>query len=197
MRVEVLCEDLLAWVFIRRALIKAGIQSRQIFKHPFPDSRFNASASGMQAKGDYEIYSCGSQHVRNNYPSRLAQVRALSGSRKAKLVVHIDVDNKEPSRRSVQNREDELNASCTRAGVAITTSTDPVILLIARRELESWIECLRGQPADEHTQYPKLKDCESDCWAEAERFADHARAGTQPDKATPSLVLGLQRFSKL
>jgi hypothetical protein len=68
----VLCEDLQAFVFVRHALIRAGADRRNIFKHPFPDSRFHASGRAHNNKS----YGCRSVLLRARLSLRLPRQKS-------------------------------------------------------------------------------------------------------------------------
>lgn len=195
----VLCEDLQAFVFVRRALISSGAEPRNVFPHPYPDSRFHAEGGGSPRMVDgYTVYACGSQHVRMNFPHALANVRVQHAKRQAALIVHIDVDNANPAGRTVRDRLEELDAACAAPGVPIRGPADPVAILVPRREIETWIHFyLLGPPVDEHTPYAKLSGREADCQPAAEAFARDARAQNAPGHAPPSLLGGLAEFRRV
>jgi hypothetical protein len=195
----VLCEDLQAFVFVRHALIRAGADRRNIFKHPFPDSRFHASGgSSPRTVEGYEVYACGSQHVRMNFPVALARVRVQHAKRQAGLVVHTDVDNATANGRTVHDRLRELDTACTDARISVRSAYDPVAILVPRREIETWIQfLLGGRPIDEHTAYAKLTGREAECQPAAEKFADHVHARTLPQESPPSLANGLHEFVRV
>ena len=119
-------------------------------------------------------------------------MRTRNAKRDTALVVHIDVDNTPVVSRSVTDRHRELDAACVRAGVPVRTSAERVGWLVPRREIETWIHFfLSGGAVDEGTSYPKLTDHEADCGPAAVAFTTHARAGTTPSGAPPSLSTGL------
>jgi len=196
----VLCEDIQARVFIYRALLHLGVSARNIRVRPYPDNRFHAAGKRSPRRVDgYEVYACGSQHVRMNFPGELAEVRAQSAkNRDAALLVHIDVDNETANGRTVQDRQRELDDECVNAGVPKRTASDPVACLIPRRAIETWIELLmKGAPVDEHTSYPKLTQREADAEPAAAAFAAHARGKTVPPHAPPSLTTGLSELRRV
>jgi hypothetical protein len=56
---------------------------------------------------------------------------------------------------------------------------------------------IQGPPVDEHTEYPKLTGHEADAEPAAVAFATHAKAGTSPPAAPPSLVTGLDELRRV
>lgn len=198
---EVLCEDLQSWTFIYQALKNTpGVDRRRIVKYPFPDSRYNATgraADCARSVEGYKVYACGAQHVTMNFPVVLRAIRSRAARVDAALVVHIDVDNTPKLRRSVEDRCRDLDEACDEQKVARVGAADPVARLIARREIETWIRFLLGEPVDEETQYPKLSDHEADAEPAAKSFAEHARSKTVPPEAPPSLATGLGEFGRV
>jgi hypothetical protein len=198
----VLCEDLQAAVFVRRVLLSCGVQPRDIRLRPYPDNRFNAMGGGSPRRIDgYMVYSCGSQHVRENFAGELLSMRTQQNmGRDVALVVHIDVDNDTQAGRTVQDRQRELDHACTGAQppVPVRTREESVAWLIPRRAIETWIHLfLSGGPVDESTSYPHMTGHEADTGPAASEFARHARAGTSPPHAPPSLVLGLDELRRV
>lgn len=90
----------------------------------------------------------GEQWVRERYPREL---RAFGGRRGAYLVVVTDADAG-----STDDRRAELDAECERQGVPRRDSDDPVLVVVPRRSVETWLHHLGGQPVDELQRYPRL-----------------------------------------
>ncbi len=198
----ILCEDLQGWVFAYRALLELGIERRDIYRRPFPDNRFHASGGGSPRPVDgYVVHACGSQHVRENFAGELALVRKQRRmGRDAALVVHVDVDNKTADGRSVQDRHRELDGACAGAEPPVPKREEGerVACLVPRRAIETWIRFfVSGAPVDEHTEYPHLTGHEADAEPAAIAFARHARAGTTPPGAPPSLARGLVELRRV
>ena len=195
----ILCEDLQASCFLRRALIAAGARRHDIRVCPFPDNRFRAqSASDDRPVDGYRVYACGSQHVRENYPSELVAIRARSAKRDAALVVHIDVDNSSTSERTVQDRQRELEGACRARGVPARRDSDPVAHIVPRRNIETWIHFLRGNaPIDEAVEYPKWGGREAEAAEAAVDFVARSREPGAPLGAPPSLAMGLAEFHRV
>lgn len=178
----VLCEDLQSQVFIRRALIHAGVNSRRIRIVALP------STVGGGAGHAYVI-----QH----YPDEVKAFRTQNAKAATGLVAHLDADDK-----TVAERHAELAKSLQKAGAHPREDGEPIIELVPKRNIETWLYALdaslSGGPLDEETKYSKFKDSESRCAKAAEAFADHARKNTEPSnaKSVPSLLDGLAEFKR-
>lgn len=141
-RIVLLCEDSQTDIFVRRFLRRRNFSSRDIKTLPFPN--------GNQS---------GEQWVRERYPDELRAIRSVQ---RAYLIVVTDADSG-----STQNRRQQLNAECANKGVPLRNDSDPVLIFVPRRNIETWIAYLGGINVDEGTQYRKLKR-KGDC-------AEHAR----------------------
>lgn len=195
----ILCEDTQAQVFILDALDAAGLDCR-VRIIPFPGRVFQEGEYGKKSVDGWTICACGSQHVRENYPSAVASRRRQAGRLRiqgSRLIVHIDVDNTTLGGRTVSDRRLELEKSCLDAGVSPVEENEPVIHLIPRRNIETWIRFfLNGPPVDEQTDYGHLSR-PSDASPAAEAFVAYARNHTLPSDAPASLIPSLQEFRKI
>jgi hypothetical protein len=179
----VLCEDLQAEVFIRRALIHRGANPRRIRIVPRPST------------------GAGHPHVVDHYPDEVEAWRKQNAKAATALVVHIDAD---PTH-TVAERHAQLAAALRDADVELRGADEPIAELVPKRNIETWIyaldESLEPRPKgllSEADEYPKLK-YESECAGAARAFADHARNHTEPPTvdAVPSLRDGFEEFRRL
>lgn len=169
----VLCEDLQSWVFARRMLMAMGYDDRKVRL-----SRYRYPAKG---------HGSGEQHVRERYPDELRAYRPRAARTKTTLVVFTDAD-----KRTVQQRRKTLDDTLEKEGLAPRGPDERVALLVPKWEIETWIHFfLDGAEVDENIKYPKYEDHEADAAPAAEAFGQHARQGTTPAKAPPSLTTGL------
>jgi hypothetical protein len=60
------------------------------------------------------------------------------------LIVITDADNL-----TVAGREQTLNAQLTQAGTPPVTQNEPIVVLIPKWQVETWIKCLLGQAMSE------------------------------------------------
>ncbi len=140
--VVLLCEDKQTDTFVRRFLRHRNFGSRDIRTLPLPNAR-----------------QSGEQWVRERYPD---QVKAIRGRQQAYLIVVTDADSG-----STDDRRRQLDAACRQMDVPRRSGTDPVLVIIPRRNIETWLAYLEGNDVDEDRHYRKLKR-EGDC-------AEHAR----------------------
>jgi hypothetical protein len=172
----VLCEDLQAWVFVRRMLMELGYDSHRIRVIPYP-------ADGRGS---------GEQHVRERYPGELRTHRSRVTRTRAALIVHVDADVL-----SIQERHATLDHELERADVVLRTPDEAVAVLVPKRNIETWIHFfLEGPPVDEEGDYAKY-DRESEAWPASRDFAKHVRQGSQPAGAPPSLLGGIEEGRRL
>lgn len=129
-QVVLLCEDRAHNTFVRRFLRKRGFTPRQIHTVELPDGG-----------------GSGEQWVRSRYPDELKAVRSQGN---AHLVVVTDAD-----RNSTDGRRAQLVRECELRDVKPHTRDDPVIIVIPRRNIETWFEYLDGATVDETTLYRK------------------------------------------
>jgi len=88
---------------------------------------------------------CGSQHVREQFPKQLAECRGMLGRRtRCMLIVVTDADNL-----TTAEREQTLHTELSRSGCTSIVPTEPVIILIPKWQVETWIKCLLGQAVAE------------------------------------------------
>ncbi len=178
----VLCEDLQSQVFIRRVLISAGANPRRIRQVALP-ATIKAGA--------------GHDYVIKHYPGEVKAFRTQNAKAATCLVAHIDADD-----RTVAERHAQLAESLEKAGGKPREDGEPIIELVPKRNIETWIyaldDSLSGGPLDEDTAYSKFKCSESRCAKAAHAFADHARSNTEPSSAAsvPSLRDGIAEFKR-
>ena len=170
-RVISLCEDLQTDVFVRRFL-----------RRRFPRREFRplVPPPGSQS---------GEQWVREQYPD---QLRAIRGKKDAYLIVVIDADKGTTSRRRAQ-----LDAACDDKRVPRRSASDPVLIVVPRRNIETWFAYLGGATVDEETEYPRLQR-ERDCDPHANRLYAMCHEAQRLDEgAPPSLQEACEEYGRL
>ena len=171
-RVVLLCEDRQTDSFVRRFLSCRGFSHHDVTTLPLPH--------GAQS---------GDQWVRERYPREL---RAIRARQKAFLVIVVDADN-----HSTEDRRSELDRECARQGVPGRTSEDPVIVIVPRRNIETWLAWLGGDRVDEETTYPRLRR-ESDCDPLARNLYRMCHKAQRLDEgAPPSLIEACEEYRRL
>lgn len=172
--VVLLCEDSQTDMFLRRFFRRRfGRQfRRRIHSVPFP------AGTGS-----------GEQHVRERFPGQLKLIR---GRRGAVLIVVTDADTE-----STEARRTQLEQQCAARGIEAPRASDPVLILVPRRSIETWFHYLSGREFDETTRYPHLRR-EADCAPLADRLYDMChRRQELPEPAPASLVEACEAYPRL
>ena len=135
--VTLLCEDAQTDAFVRRFLRRRNFRGRDVRTLPLPDG------SGS-----------GEQWVRERYPHELRAIRQRQG---ACLIVVTDADE-----HPTEFRRAQLDAKCDEKGILRRNDGDRVLVIVPRRNIETWLAYLAGGEVDEETRCPPLKR-ERDC----------------------------------
>lgn len=177
-QVVILCEDKQHSVFVRRYMKGLGYGNRQIRQLPIPCG-----------KGAAE------QYVRKQYPTEVQAYRKASKRRSSALMTVIDADT-----RTVEDRHKQLASELKKRRVAQRAENEPIVILVPRRNIETWIHYLLGNLGnriDETKSYPKLK-CQGDCHPAVKRLLEIRETGWDlPDDCPPSLERGCDELKRL
>ena len=170
--IVLLCEDSQTDCFVRRFLRYRGFDHRDIQTLPIPHGR-----------------QSGEQWVRSEYPKELKAIRARQ---RAFLIVVIDADAL-----TTQDRHSQLDRACANQGVPRRKSTDPALIVIPRRNIETWFEYLRGATVDETTTYPRLRR-PSDCYPLARSLYRMCHEEQKlADPVPPSMMEARREYQRL
>ena len=169
--ITLLCEDSQTDAFVRRFLKRRNFRRRDITTLPLP--------AGGQS---------GEQWVRTRYPAELSAIRRR---RRACLVVVTDADTG-----STDARRAQLEAECKQQKIPPRENADPVVVVVPRRNIETWLAYLGGTSVDEVTVYPRLSR-ERDCGPHANRLYDMCRGERLAEPAPPSLREACDEYRKL
>ena len=131
-RITLLCEDAQTDSFVRRFLRHRSFRGRDIKTLPLPHGGRS-----------------GEQWVRERFPGELQATRGRQG---AYLIVVMDADH-----RSTQARRAQLDEECARQGVPVRNDSDRVLVIVPRRNIETWLAYLGGANVDERERYPRLR----------------------------------------
>lgn len=171
-RIILLCEDKQTDSFVRRFLKHRKFTHRDINTLPLPH--------GGQS---------GEQWVRQRYPTEL---KAIRERQRDYLSIVTDADN-----RTAEDRRQQLEAECQRKGVPPRTAEDRVIIVVPRRNIETWFAYLDGSDVDEQRTYPKLAR-ESDCNRHARALYGMCHVAQRlRDPVPPALVEACGEYRKL
>ncbi len=168
-RFVILAEDTPQQEFVYRWLLERGAERRKVTKVPLP--------AGTQA---------GEQHVREKLPREVQEQRRKVGQNVA-LVVAVDAD-----RLSVADRLNGLNIQPPRA------ANERIVVLIPKRNVETWFHHLAGNTVDEETDYKHTYRNENRPWVPAAVslqawLTGHPNVGSPP----PSLLAARPEFARL
>ena len=157
-RIVLLCEDSQTDSFVRRFLRHRNFRPHDIDTLPLPAGS-------------------GEQWVRQSYPR---QLRAVRSRKKAVLLVVIDADN-----HTTAGRRSQLDQECEKNGIPRTEPSDPVMVIVPKRNIETWFAYLKGEPnVDEARVYRKLHD-KSDCHPLADELHRICHERQQLDPSAP------------
>ena len=170
--ITLLCEDSQTDAFVRRFLKHRNFRGRDIHTVSLP--------SGRQS---------GEQWVREQYPKELGAIRGRQG---AYLVVVTDADAY-----STEARRTQLDAACDMEQVPRREDGDPVLMIVPRRNIETWLAYLGGTAVDEFKRYPRLRR-EGDCVTHANILYRMCHETQRLDEAAPSsLQEACEEYRKL
>jgi hypothetical protein len=173
MKVEavLLCEDEQSACFARRFLKERGYKAWQLREEKPPPGK-----------------GSGEQWVRERLPLEL---RAMRDSQSKALIVLTDADTM-----SVAERAETLRRKCLDEGVAWRTADEPLVLVIPRRNIETWLAYLRGETVDETNLYPKYA-AESDCREQARELHRMCQIGSLSPPPPPSLAQACAEWTRM
>jgi hypothetical protein len=164
-RTVILCEDLQHEVFVYRFLKQTGRG----------DARTVAARRSPKGRGS------GVQFVLDHFPEEVRAYRSKANHLNLCLIVVIDADNL-----SVEDRIRQLEEALEENGQERRTAEERIVILVPKRNIETWIRYLNGHDFDETTSYSKLPQ-ESECMPAVKRLVDLYPDGIQ-DSAPDSLL---------
>jgi hypothetical protein len=174
-RIIVLAEDRRQWNLVRCYLREIGLVK---------DDR--ALRSVLCGQGSAE------QFVRRQYPDELRSLRSRKYQLNLWLVVVIDADT-----HSVETRLSQLEEEVRKSGFEPLADTEPVFVLVPKRNVETWIWFLLGNPVNESDDYGRLVD-DRDCRTAACQLRDiRTRNWHFPDDVPASLVRGSAELRRM
>jgi hypothetical protein len=132
--IVVLCEDQQQGVFLRRFLLGFGVDARGI--------RVQTSPAGA---GSAE------QYVRREYPCEVNAYRNREKRVQTRLIVVVDADQL-----TVDERHAQFTGELANQNVPPRADRDLISIVVPKRNIETWIRHLLGNPTDEATDYQKL-----------------------------------------
>jgi len=174
----ILAEDAIQQNFVRRYLEECG--------HTGPLRLVPLPAKGVGGSGE--------KYVRDQYPHQVQACRSSLGRRAAAiLIVIIDVDLETTQRRWVQ-----LSDSLKRASMSDRTEVEPIVVLIPKRHVETWIRALLGDHVDEVTDYKRPMPTAKEIKDSASELYVWTRLGADPGPTSPaSLTASIPEWRKI
>lgn len=178
----ILAEDAVQQNLVRRYLQRCGHQSRECRFVPLP-------ARGPSGSGE--------KYVRDQYPHQVQACRSSLGRQAtALLVVIVDADMETTQRRAAQ-----LGNALQAAGMHARANDEPIVVLIPKRHVETWIRALLGNQVDEVTDYtkaPHSTPVANDIKDAAATLHEWTRPGVNPGPTSPaSLTASLPEWRKV
>ncbi len=174
----VLSEDAEHQNLVRRYLQRVRHNDRCFRLAPLPGSR-----------------QCGSQYVRERFPEQVKECRgSLGRSASCLLIVITDADNL-----TVARREQTLHQKLEETGQVAIAPAEPIVLLIPKWQVETWIKCLLGETVSEDDPGTDRPPVTSEQIREAAGTVfDWARPNAQVGPTcVPSLAFALPRWRKI
>jgi hypothetical protein len=174
--VVVLAEDARHQQFVRKYLYRVGYARSAIEFEPPPSGR-----------------GSGEQWVRERYVRTLLANRARTKRVKTGLTVVIDADTG-----AVRSRLQQFQASLREGKIPALKGDEPVVHLVPRRNIETWILCLTGSQVDEETHYHRQPGLDEQIATAAIAFFDGSRPNTNPPGYwIPSLLAAIPQVQRL
>ena len=165
----------------------------------YRDCRFETAATRSGGSGE--------QFVRTRYPAEVKEHRLMVGKgASALLTVVIDADKEETRHREKQLRDalEAARGGCPpkdRHHYDPLAAKEPIVVLIPRRHVETWIRALLGDPVDEVTDYkkpPYSAPAANEIKNAASELHKWTRPGAGPGPTSPpSLTASIPEWQKI
>ena len=172
-KIDVLCEDRQQEVFARHFLLSCGINRYRI--------HYTTCPSGKQS---------GEQYVRQKYSMSVVSYRQVANQMTTGLVILIDAD-----RMTVVQRLKSLEEALTASGVTPRSPEERIGIFIPKRNIETWIYYLMGNPVNEDDEYRHLQNA-GECKPYVEKLARNRRQPL-PDGSPPSLQTACDELPRI
>lgn len=135
----------------------------------------------------------GEKYVRDQYARQVQACRSALGRVSALLVVMVDADME-----TTQHRATQLSDALKAANMDGRDDEEPIVVLIPKRHVETWIRALLGNQVDEETNYKKHKPTSSQIREAAETLHQWTRPGAAPGPtSSPSLTASVPQWRKI
>lgn len=180
--IVILAEDREQQNLIRRYLERCGQNVRSFRLVDLP-----ARSSG----------GSGEKYVRDKYSEEVKACRSAIGRKtSALLIVMVDADLQ-----PVESRQAQLNTALASASMDPRDMNEPIVVLIPKRHVETWIRALLGNKVDETTDYtiaPYSRPTSTEIKNAAHELHRWTRPNAQPGETSPpSLTASLPEWRKI
>jgi hypothetical protein len=175
----VLAEDAEQQNLVRRYLEKCGHNTRECRFVPL-------AAKGPGGSGE--------RYVRDQYPREVQACRSSLGRRaSALLIVIVDADME-----TTQRRASQLSDALRAANIDKRRADEPIVVLIPKRHVETWIRALLGGRVDEVTDYSQPTPTPTEIKDAAGELFKWTRPRGDPGATSPpSLTASLPEWRKI
>lgn len=175
-RVVVVAEDQRHKSFAQRYLERIGFNAHQIYFESLPSAR-----------------GCGEQWVRNRYAKNVAAYRDRAARAESALVVIIDADTGDRSKRIQQ-----LAQALASAGATARTAQERIAHVVPKRSIETWVLYFDRKQVDEDTNYSGEPDINDRIPAAAAGLFELSRPkAVIPSGCLPSIVATIPEVRRL
>ncbi|MBA3975355.1 MAG: hypothetical protein C0504_14210 [Candidatus Solibacter sp.] len=175
-RIIVLAEDDRHQRFVRQYLYRKGFRRHEIHFGPLSAGRGSAE-----------------QWVRMQYGKHVQTCRERAATASTELIVVVDADSG-----TVENRSRQLAKALSNGGQETRNETEPIVHLIPRRNIETWILCLAGQVVDENADYKQRTGVDEMIKPAALEFFTWSRQNAHvPERCIESIHLAIHEIKRL
>lgn len=136
----------------------------------------------------------GEKYVRDQYPLQVQACRSSLGKRtSALLIVVVDADME-----TTQHRATQLSAALEAARMDRRGSDEPIVILIPKRHVETWIRALLGNDVNEQQDYKEPKPTAGEIREAAGTLYQCTRPRANPPAISiPSLAESLPEWRRI
>lgn len=175
-QVIVLCEDIQQRVFVYRYLTRLGYGPR--------DVKFDIAPAGQGA---------GDAYVLGEYARQANECRTRNKIARTVFIAVVDVDTLD-----LEERRKQLDGALSAGGAHARTNVAPIVTLLPKRNIETWIRALFGEAVNEVIKFSRFDGRERDCFPAVDILFQMRRSDREPaNDWPPSLKLGYSELSSL
>jgi hypothetical protein len=97
----------------------------------------------------------------------------------------------------VAERIQTFKKACEESEISFRQDNERVVFVIPKRNIETWLAYLRGQPVNEASVYPKYES-ESHCKEQVTKLDEMCRVqALEPEPPPPSLISACSEFRRI